>query len=184
MNAFENAIARLSAARLVIVLSVLLCAAPARAGWLSNLNPFASKKSADDETSTKGAPPGSSASLSTALGSSKYNSKIVSGASGTTSVQQLNGKPIHPANSVTPVGPKGPSLLSRIGSAPANLFSKTKSLFSKSPPAQPQTARMQPQTPRMLGKPSGGSTFTHSGSTAVRGPLTTSQFLSRPRPSY
>ena len=81
------------------------------------------------------ASPGSSASLQSSLGSSKYNSKTpVRLGRARTVVPQLNNKPIHPVNSVTPANQSSPSLLSRIGSAPANLFSKTKSLFSKSQP--------------------------------------------------
>ena len=122
--------------RLSLILAVSFVAiAPARAGWLSNLNPFASKQSSSDSgsgsASSERVAPGSSASLSKSLGSSKYNSKTSSMPSaGTTVVPQLNNKPMHPVNSVTPALQSSPSLLSRIGSAPSNLFSKTKSLFA------------------------------------------------------
>ncbi|HEX3998051.1 MAG TPA: hypothetical protein VHX65_05835 [Pirellulales bacterium] len=166
--------------KLFLGLGVLVAASPAQAGWLSNLNPFASKTSSSDDSGTEKnlSQPGSSASLSTALGSSKFNSKLPSGSGGATIVPELNGKPIHPVNSVTPASPSGPSLLSRIGSAPANLFAKTKGLFSKSTPAQPAQKRF------MLGKPSGGSQFTHSGSAATRQSSSTSQFIARPRPGF
>lgn len=167
--------------QLFLLLGVMLLAiSPARGNWLSNLNPFASKSSssdsASDGSSKTGAPPGSSASLQSSLGSSKYNSKTPAGSGGSTVVPQLNNKPIHPVNSVTPANQSSPSLLSRIGSAPANLLSKTKNLFSKSPPPPPQRP--------MLGKPSGGSQFTHSGSAATKQQSTTSQFIARPRPGF
>lgn len=168
----------------LIFAAMVMVVSPAHAGWLSNLNPFASKQSSSDATadSTSGsskstATPGSSASLNSALGSSKYSSKTPSGSGGTTVVPQLNNKPIHPVNSVTPASPSSPSLLSRIGSAPASLLSKTKNLFSKSP-SQPPPKKL------MMGKPSGGSQFTHSGSASAKQPTTASQFIARPRPGF
>jgi hypothetical protein len=158
-----------------LVLGLSLAGAPsARAGWLSNLNPFASKQTADDDSSKRDTS-AAAAPLSGALGSSKYDRKVSAGSGQSTTVQQWNGTPIHPVNYTDPA-PK-PSLLSRIGSAPSNLFKKTKSLFSKSPP--PQTMQK-----RSLGTPSGGNKFTHSGSAATHKPSPVSQFLSQKRPGF
>jgi hypothetical protein len=158
-----------------LVLAVSLAGAPsAQAGWLSNLNPFASKQSADDDSSKRDTS-AAAAPLSGALGSSRFDSKVSAGSGQSSTVQQWNGKPIQPANYATPA-PKQ-SLLSRIGSAPSNLFKKTKGLFSKSPP--PQTMQK-----RSLGTPSGGNKFTHSGSAATHKPSPVSQFLSQKRPGF
>lgn len=156
---------------LIFAGSLVAFAPSARAGWLSNLNPFA-KKSADGDAASS-----SSATLSNALGSSKFNSRSTSGAMGQTVVPELDGRPIHPVNSMAPAAPKGPSLFSRIKSAPGNLLTQTKGLFHKTPsePAQKRTA---------FGSPSGGSQFNHSGSMAVRRPTTASQFIGQPRPGF
>ena len=66
-----------------------------------------------------------------------------------------------------------PSMLSKIGSAPGNLFSKTKQMFTP--------AAKTPAKPK-LGTPSGNAKFTRSGSNNSSGPSTVSSFIGQKRP--
>jgi hypothetical protein len=128
-------------------------------GWSwSSLNPFASKKE-------PASPP------------KKPNSN-------SSSVPQLNGKPIHPPSAA----PAQPSMLSKVGSAPSAMWSKTKQAFSpSSKPAPSANSKLglgaQPKkTAATTGTGPSWNPFT-SKTTATEPPHTTSEFIGLPRPT-
>jgi hypothetical protein len=90
-------------------------------GFLSNLNPFASK--------TTSTPKPATAPSSTSTGVITPNSHSAA----ITSSPQLGGKAVRPPAAQ----PSQPSLLSRMGSSTANFFSKTKQMFTPSKNAAP-----------------------------------------------
>jgi hypothetical protein len=107
------------AALAVIAATLWATAGDSRAdGFLSNLNPFASKPAPTPKAATTG---------STSTGVITPGSR----ASSIISVPQLGGKSIRPPAAQ----PAQPSLLSRMGSSTANFFSKTKQMFTPSKPA-------------------------------------------------
>lgn len=113
-------------------------------GFLSNLNPFASKTTAPAVNNT--------APMSTGVITPSSHSSSVIGS------PSIAGKAVHPPAAT----PSQPSLLSRMSSGTANLFSKTKQMFSPSSPAPT----------KVTGGP-GSSTTT---------PKTVTQFIGQPRP--
>lgn len=124
----------------------------------SSLNPFASKKSTTP-------PP------------KKPNAN-------SSSVPQLNGKPIHP-----PAAPPAqPSMLSKIGSAPSTMWSKTKQVFTPSSKPAPSTGNklaLGTQTKKAAPATSSGSSWNPfaSKTPAAQPPHTTSEFIGLPRPT-
>lgn len=127
-------------------------------GWSwSSLNPFGSNKE-------QPAPP------------KKPNSNSGIG----TSVPQLNGKAIRPSSPP----PAQPSMLSKIGSAPASMWSKTKQVFT---PAPKPAASSKPFLGSVAKKPAtsgSGSSWNPFASKppAPEPPHTTSEFIGQPRP--
>jgi hypothetical protein len=145
----------------LLAIAIALGAIPlARAdGWSwSSLNPFASKK----EVPSPAKKPNSNSS----------------------SVPLLNGKPIHPPSAA----PAQPSMLSKIGSAPTTMWSKTKQAFSPSPKPAPSAASklgLGAQPKKTTATTSTGSSWNPfaSKTTATEPPHTTSEFIGLPRPA-
>jgi hypothetical protein len=124
----------------------------------SSLNPFSSKKSTT--------PPPKKPNTNSA------------------SVPQLNGKPIRPPSPP----PAQPSMLSKIGSAPATMWSKTKQVLTPSSKPAPSTASKFAlgSQPKKAAAPTGsGSSWNPfaSKTATVEPPHTTSEFIGRPRPT-
>ena len=102
------------AALAVIAATLWAAAGDSRAdGFLSNLNPFASKPAPTPKAATTG-----SISTGVITPGSRLSSIITA--------PQLAGKAIRPPAAQ----PTQPSLLSRMGSSTANFFSKTKQMFT------------------------------------------------------
>ncbi|HEV2968483.1 MAG TPA: hypothetical protein VGY55_00750 [Pirellulales bacterium] len=102
--------------------------------------------------------------------------------SNSSSVPQLNGKAIHP-----PAPPPAqPSMLSKIGSAPANMWSKTKQVFTpSSKPAASSQSFLGSQTkkPASTTSTSGSSWNPFAAKPApAEPPRTASDFIGLPRP--
>jgi hypothetical protein len=126
-------------------------------GWsLSSLNPFAAKKDAPTQQKKPNA--------------------------NSSSVPQLNGKPIHPPSAA----PAEPSMLSKIGSAPANMWSKTKQVFTPTPKPVPSSKLTLGAQPKKPTPPTGSKTSWNpfaSKTPAAEPPHTTSEFIGLPRPA-
>jgi hypothetical protein len=98
------------------------------------------------------------------------------------SVPQLNGKPIHP--SAPP--PAEPSMLNKIASAPANMWSKTKQVFTPAPkPASSQPfLGSQPKKQTSTNTTSGSSWNPFAKQPVpAEPPHTASEFIGLPRPA-
>jgi len=125
-------------------------------GWsLSSLNPFAKKAPSSP--------------------SKKPNAN-------SSSVPQLNGKPIHPPSAP----PAQPSMLSKIGSAPANMWSKTKQVFTPAPKPAPSSTLTLGAQPKKPTPPASSKTSWNpfvSKTPAAEPPHTTSEFIGLPRPA-
>ena len=127
-------------------------------GWSwSSLNPFAAKKD----------PP---------LPPKKPNASSSFG----TSVPQLNGRPIRPPSPP----PAQPSMLSKIGSAPATMWSKTKQVFTPAPKPVDNGKPFLGSVAKKPVTPSSGSSWNPFAAkpAAAEPPHTTSEFIGLPRP--
>lgn len=127
-------------------------------GWsFSSLNPFAAKK--DDPAPAK-----------------KPNSNSSAGPS----IPQLDHKPLHPAPA-----PEQPSMLSKIGSAPGNMWAKTKHAFSPAPKPAPSGPALGTQNKKPVPPSSSSGSWNPFASKQPepKQPRTASDFIGLPRPT-
>jgi len=143
----------------LVSLFVAASTAGARAdGWsFSSLNPFAAKK--DDPAPAK---------------------KPSANSSAGPSIPQLDHKPLHPAQAA-----EQPSMLSKIGSTPSNMWAKTKHAFSPAPKPAPSGPALGTQNKKPAAPSSSGGSWNPFASKQPepKQPRTASDFIGLPRPT-